>query len=75
MCSSIFYRQINKLEKDSQILINILCVSKILAKKIVSALEYTRKSNIIQFDHIQHLIKEVANIKSNIYIFFKIYLN
>ncbi|VVC41180.1 Hypothetical protein CINCED_3A012253 [Cinara cedri] len=58
--------QINKQKKDSDTLINLLCVSKNLARKILSALEYTRKSNKIQSDHIQNLIKEVASIKSNL---------
>ncbi|VVC41179.1 Hypothetical protein CINCED_3A012253 [Cinara cedri] len=61
--------QINKQKKDSDTLINLLCVSKNLARKILSALEYTRKSNKIQSDHIQNLIKEVASIKSQIHIF------
>lgn len=50
---------------ESQTLIRIVCASKILARKMLAALEYSKKLNNTQFDHIQHLIKEVATIKSN----------
>lgn len=58
-----FYRQIDKLEKESQSLMNILKTSKILVIKILSALEYSKISNEAQLNHFQHLMKEVANIK------------
>lgn len=54
-----------KLAKESNILLHILCNSKILINKMLSALEYLRTLNKTQFDNMEHLIKEVANIKSN----------
>lgn len=42
----------------------MLCASKDLARQILIALEYSKKLNKTQFDHIEKLIKEVANIKS-----------
>jgi hypothetical protein len=43
--------------------VNILKTSKILAIKMLSALEYSKKSNEAQFNHFQHLMNEVVNIK------------
>lgn len=51
---------------ESHSLVKILCTSKILTKKILCALEYSKTLNKTQFDHVQYLTKEVANIKSNI---------
>lgn len=54
-----------KLAKESNTILDILCNSKILIKKMLSALEYLKTLNKTQFDNMKHLIKEVANIKSN----------
>lgn len=54
-----------KLAEESNTILNILCNSKILINKMLSALDYLKKKNKTQFDNIQHLIKEMANIKSN----------
>lgn len=62
-----------KLENESHKLVNILCISKILAKKVVCALKYTTNCKETQFDHIQQLVKEVAAIKSNINIYCSTY--
>lgn len=63
------YREIKKLENESHSLINILCTSKNLAKKMLCAFKYTKNMNKIQFDHIQLLVKEVAITKSNIHVY------
>lgn len=65
----IFYREVINLEKQSHILIQILRISKTLTRKILNAFEYYKNLKTLQFGHIQHLMKDVAIINSNIYIY------
>lgn len=59
-----------KLTEESNTIVNLINNCKILVKKMLIALEYSKKLNKSQNENIQHIMQELASIKSK---FFFIY--